>query len=98
MKKYEWKDITTYSRGEQGKTDPRIWEIRTEDGLAVRVHRILGADGWFVSCSALDTLQIQLKSTTSELAKKEGLQLLYGRVLRLKAHFEDMIVQQATVT
>lgn len=55
----EWKDTTSYSRGERGTVEPRAWEIDL-DGLRVTVHRYFDLEGWFGTCHAMGVDRQQL--------------------------------------
>jgi hypothetical protein len=56
----KWKDVTSYSRGEAGNTEPRAWQL---DGPAfhVTLHRLRGASrGWFLSVPDLGIDRVSL--------------------------------------
>lgn len=72
----KWKDVTSYSHSDSSRV-PRSWEA--DFGICqVTVHRLHGADGWYVSCRSLNISRNLLTATTAEEAKYEGLE--YVRV------------------
>lgn len=78
----EWKDSTSYSRGERGSTEPRAWDLDL-DGLRVTVHRIHRIDGlWFGTCYAMGITDKQLGRPDIESARHEFLMLCVGRANR----------------
>lgn len=67
-----WKDTSSYSRGEHGVAEPSVW---TAEGLPVRivVHRFVGHEGWFFSVREMMIEKRQLATTDIENAKAEAL-------------------------
>lgn len=68
----EWKDITSYSRG-QIEREPQTWEIRDKKySVRVIVTRLHGCVGWYLSCEPFFERQ-QLHSADEFGAKQEAL-------------------------
>lgn len=62
----QWKDTTSYPRGERGSVEPRILDLDL-DGLRVTVHRIHGIDDqWFGTCRAMGVKDRELTSNLRE--------------------------------
>lgn len=55
MSKPDWKDATSYSQGQRGKTNPTAWECRVE-GIRIWVScgHIYYPGEWVMSCDALN--------------------------------------------
>ena len=68
----EWRDTTSYQRGERGKTDPREWCISFAD-LTIFVHRLVHRDGWFLRCVSLNIRSYPLGVSTADWAKERAL-------------------------
>lgn len=78
----EWKDATSYSRGERGTKEPSVMEMDL-DGLRVSVHRLHGVEGlWFGSCYVMGVERHQLDSKDFDTAAQEFLGYLEGRAQR----------------
>lgn len=47
----DWKDVTSYSRGTRGKTEPQTWRLELPD-LVISVTRRIHDDPthWFLEC------------------------------------------------
>jgi hypothetical protein len=73
----EWKDQTSYSAGERGNVQPRIWETRVEF-LRIVVHRKVGLDGWFGTCHTLSVKDRPLDGINADEAKVEFVRFLAG--------------------
>lgn len=67
----QWEDVTSYSRGERGKVEPREW-LAFSDAVSLSVHRVLYCDGWFWTCYMLDVHRAPLKESTAAKAKREA--------------------------
>lgn len=79
----EWKDKSSYSRGERAATVPSIWELDL-DGLRVSVHRLHGCgdDLWFGSCYTMGVERKQLDAADIDLAQREFVAYLRDRAKR----------------
>jgi hypothetical protein len=82
---WEWKDSTSYSRGERGTVEPRSWTLGDNNHKSVVVHRRIDAPGtWFVSCYALDIESFELGTKSLETAKRLAL-------VRVKNALQDLV-------
>lgn len=77
-KSAEWKDATSYSRGERGTVEPRVWAIDI-DGLRVSVHRLIHCEGWFGSCHTMGIDRQPIEADGLEAARVEFCDYLIGR-------------------
>lgn len=71
----EWKDTTSFSRGETDRT-PREWTLEAGQlRLCVFRHRAIDPESWFASCHGFfDTRE--MASSEIETAKEQAIQLL----------------------
>ena len=76
----QWKDATSYSRGERGQTEPRSWEIRMGHEYVVNVtvtrHIDYGNDAWLMLCFPLFPKGKLLESKDLADAKVEALTIV----------------------
>lgn len=91
MTRASWTDATSYSRGERGESEPRIWHLEL-DGLLVIVHRWHGLDGWFVTCHAMGVDKETLAAAALDSAKNEALIILRGRARRWLAKLDSQLL------
>lgn len=70
---YQWKDESSYSRGERGTREPTVWRM---SDLRLSVHRYLNLPGWYMSAHDDGIDKHELKATDAEDAKREALQTL----------------------
>lgn len=87
--KQKWEDVSSYSRGQDRV--PNTWEIRFKDGVRIALHRLYGAEGWFVSCSSLCIERKPLKAVDADLAKTEAILFVYRTVSRYQKQVETLI-------
>jgi hypothetical protein len=86
----EWKDATSYSRGDRGKVEPSVWEVES-DGLRVALHRwVAVADKWFVTCYDLKIDKQPLSSKHMKVAAKEALSLVKETAKELYAKAREL--------
>jgi len=70
----EWKNVTSYSRGEKDRT-PRVWDARIgQFRLSVHRHIYFKPDVWLCSCHGICDCQ-PLESKDIDQAKVEALQM-----------------------
>ena len=82
----DWEDTTSYSRGERDKAEPREWELAFPN-IRIKVHRLHGIPGWFLSCHALGVERKDLKCEDLEKAKAKAVN---GIIAWLKAALGDV--------
>jgi hypothetical protein len=69
----KWKDATSYSRGERGKSEPNAWSLDLGAAIEITVHRYLSLPGWYVSTrGALEVSRHELAATSVEAARIEA--------------------------
>lgn len=83
MSDNDWKDSTSYARGERGQAVPREWTLDL-GGLRVIVHHIHGLsdETWFVSCHAMGIERHELNNANAALACTEALGYCFERAKR----------------
>jgi hypothetical protein len=83
---FDWKDGTSYSRGDKDRT-PRDWRA-TIDGMVVIVHRHIHYPGlWLVSCADLGVDTVPLDASEVGAAKREALRFLHDRLKGMMQNF-----------
>lgn len=84
----EWKDETSYSRGELGKVEPDTWVLHLPT-TRIAVHRHINHPGkWVLTCRRLGIELRELDADDVETAKRVALQLLELAVLMVKKDLE----------
>lgn len=71
MSKAQWKDGTSYSRGDKDRT-PKAWDLELSHAR-LTVHRYLNCVGWFLSSPGLGISTRPLREADLEAAKAEAL-------------------------
>ncbi len=78
-----WRDASTYSSGERGIVEPRIWKYQTSvQSLEVVVHRKHQLEGGFLSCHAITIKDFPLPVTDLEAAKTEAIRYVQAWLSR----------------
>lgn len=49
MAKAKWSDTSSYSRGDT-KREPKSFQLGDSHRRSLKVHRMHGQDGWFLTC------------------------------------------------
>ena len=78
MPRPQWKDVTSYSRGDKRDDEARSWDLAI-NGLRLVVTRKLHRDGWYTECHGFARFgsgTAQLKSEKIDDAKREALTML----------------------
>ena len=78
-----WKDTTSYRRGERGTVEPSCWMA---SGVLVHiiVHRYHGCgDAWFVTCRQANIDAAGLEGPTLEAAKRQAIDAVRTKLRRL---------------
>ena len=89
----EWKDETSYSRGERGKVEPQIL-VKTINGVRVIIHRhIYYKDTWLLSCNELNIDNKNLDTNDFEVAKEKAKEVLINKVDQL-VKFKDEVIKE----
>ena len=72
----EWKDVSSYSRGDEQKI-PNDWQLITRS-LRINVHRHkdYDSDMWLLSCYDVAKIQMPLRCKNINYAKKEAIELV----------------------
>lgn len=79
----EWKDETSYSRGERGEVEPRTW-IALIHGVSITVTRYVhDRTQWWLDCRDLD-ISYRVLGSDLELSRADALALVH-RAAREKA-------------
>lgn len=69
----EWRDRTSYSQGERAaERVPHCW-VLGEHPHEVKVHRLHGCDGWFLTVHALDIDTWPLRAGDISAAQAEAI-------------------------
>lgn len=80
----EWKDETSYARGERGEVEPRTWGIVREDLGRITVHRHRDYPGaWMLAVYRIGIERLVLKSKTAEEAQSEALKMISDYLRRM---------------
>lgn len=77
----EWRDDTGYSRNDKQRT-ARVWKLGAYAN-EITVHRLVGCDGWFVTCHALGIRSYPLTPTVLHEAQTMALILCTTRLAEL---------------
>ncbi|MCO7127770.1 hypothetical protein NIE88_18655 [Sporolactobacillus shoreicorticis] len=88
-----WQDDTDGNKKKRtGESDLFVLKA---NGFRVVLHRVIGLEGWFVSCYGLNVEKRELESEELEDAKKEALELIDGiaaveisKLVNLRTQFE----------
>ena len=100
MKKLDWKDTTSYSRGEyerSGGREPREFTLGVVGIGRLVVHRYHGLEGWFWSLHGpeMNIARQQLGSESAEHAKMEALYELKARIERMATAMKEIKLERA---
>ncbi len=72
----QWKDESSYSRGERGRVEPSVWVLSLPT-TRISVHRHIHRPGkWLLTCRRLGIEMKELKASAIEEAVSEALLLL----------------------
>ena len=83
MRKFEYKDETSYSRGERGNIPPRILAT-TINGIRIVIHRHrCYPDTWLLSCSRLDIDNKDLNTNDFEKAEEKAKEIILNTVYEI---------------
>lgn len=87
--KSEWKDITSYSRGDQ-KREQKSFELKA-GVFRVSVSRWCHGepDVWYLSCDSLCIEFRELNAATIEYAQKEAVEIVRGRIVQALEAIDD---------
>jgi hypothetical protein len=88
-----WKDVTSYSRGERDKVEPKAWECRVGT-VRLCIHRYIGysEDQWLGSCHDLGLKNLELcsRGASAQQAQNRLVELISTWVAKLHAAFEAL--------
>lgn len=82
----DWKDTTSYQRGERGAIEPDEWTLRGR-AVSICVHRHIRypPSVWLAECRNLGIERHELLATNIDVAKEEALILVSERVDEIAA-------------
>jgi hypothetical protein len=90
----EWKDVSSYSRGESGKKEPNAWACMV-GGLKIVVvsAHIYNPDRWSLKCNPwFDLKDLDLPSfVKAEEAQKEALRLVRTKLQKSLDHINETL-------
>jgi hypothetical protein len=82
----DWKDNTSYSRGDKVR-EPGVLAV-VDDPLRLKVHRWHGIENtWFASCDLFE--RRELKATELDAAKVEAVDMLVGALRQALYFYAD---------
>ena len=80
----DWKDITSYSKGQRGKVEPSVLEAEIED-VAIRIHRhIHYPETWLLTCYDMNIEKEILYTNDFEKAERKAMKIIFNRLERYK--------------
>lgn len=84
----EWKDISSFSRGETDRT-PTVWELRPTPSVRLTVHRHISNPGaWHLSCEPwYSTFKISAQG--ADEAKQQAIAMIRSRARELLAELRE---------
>ncbi len=71
MKGNEWKDTTSYSRGERGDAEPRSWSLKAMNS-EISVHRHIDYPGRWMVTACVGRGRSELRKLLSSLELKDA--------------------------
>lgn len=91
----EWKDATSYGKGERGKKLPTSWETEI-GGLRIWISKghIYYPDDWVMNCPSLDLKEVRIGpqvALTDDDAKSESLMLARAKLKKKYEFFAGLL-------
>lgn len=78
----DWKDVTSYSRGQKGKVEPSILEAEIEE-VAIKIHRhIHYPETWLLTCHDMNIEKEILYTNDFKKAERKAMKILSSRLER----------------